>query len=302
MKITRFFVTALTCLLMLPSLAVAQPKTTTGLDPSGEPYSNQYYLTMPDRVGLMLLRSSELGPDGFVLRLSMFDAHTTCAKMGPLNTETSYDNMYMDITVASYQVDMRDAPKNPQACDMKTQTPSADIVLNKAELQSRGTTKIRFHYMNYSDVFNIEIGDHFVKLDPVKPKATSRNAANTYKPLSAYQVGSPLELWFLPENTLALYAPAVPQDKNVGADIEALAKGRGLLPITNAVPDFIAPRTTPQAYYFTDPQDMYLKTLKGNKAAVFAPLRLSRTVYGLHGDEVAYQSYDVYMKKPGLYE
>lgn len=282
--------------------ALAQPKVTSGLDPSGEPYSNRYYLTMPSKVGVLLLRSAELGDGNFVIRLSMMDQRSSCADAGPLNTEHKFDNMYLDITVASYVVDMRNAPAHPGQCDRAPQTPYADILLNRDEMRGRGIKKVRFHYMNFTDTFDVEYGTHSIKLGKAAAMPARKNVANAYVPHAAYGIGTPLELWFLPENTIALYAPAVPQGLDANAEIEALAKGRGLLPVTQSVPDFVPARTTPQIYYFTDPQNMYLKKLARGSAEVFAQLRVPKTVYGLHGDSIAYDYYDVYMKKPGLYE
>lgn len=294
---------AVSCAALLPAAVMAQPRVTSGTDASGVPYSRDYYLTMPDKVGLALLRSAELGQDGFILRLATQDARTSCATYGPLNIETSFDAIYMDVTVASYLVDMRDAPKDGRVCDNATQAPSADILLDRADLQARGISQIRFHYMNYTDRYDIEIGDHYIGFTPAKARAGARNVAGTYGASGGYQLQTPLELWFMPLDTVALIAPAIPQGQNPEEAITTLAKGRGLLPVADSLPGFIPPRTTPQAYYFTDPQNMYLKSLPDDETAQpFAKVQLEHKIYGLRGDEVAYRTYDVYMKKPGVYE
>jgi hypothetical protein len=305
MKIIHFLSAALFCL-MLPGGAAAQSKVTTGLDPAGESYSSQYYLMMPDEVGIVLLRSAELGSDGFIMRLALRDAQVSCAKIGPLNVETSYDAIYMDLKIASYVVDMRD--KNH--CDKKPQIPSADVVLDRADLKARGISKVRVYFGNYSDTYTLDIGAHHVTLKPEKPISRRMTfgskekvptiAADSAKPLAAYNVSTPLELWFLPQDLIMLYAPTLPQGQDASAEIMQLAKGRGLLPME--MDGFVKPRSAVDYHYFTDPQDMYLKTLEEDKGAPFGKIRMQSTVYGLRGDEVAYKSYDVYMKKPGLYE
>ncbi len=57
-----------------------------------------------------------------------------------------------------------------------------------------------------------------------------------------------------------------------------------------------------EAYYFTDPQNVVLKNLKSDAETMFGSVMISKPVYGLRGNDVASQSYDVYIKKPSLHE
>jgi hypothetical protein len=299
MKKARFFILTLMCAALLPGVALAQPKITEGVDAKGEPLSEDYYLTMPHKVGLKLLRNPALGEGEFVIRMSVFDAVSGCPRFGDFMTETSYDNMYANIKLASYTVDKRNMPRNPNECKKDMQVPHADVVLDKNLLQAQGITRIRFNYDVFTDLYGIEIGDNYVRLDPIKTKR--KNSANVYSAHGGYKAGSPLELMFLPADTVVLYAPAVPSNMDAAREIEAMATGRGLVPLRQQA-GLAMPTQTPKVYYFTDPQNVYLKNLSGDAEKSFGSVTVSKSVYGLHGNDIVSQSYDVYIKKPSLHE
>jgi hypothetical protein len=301
MKKARFFILALTAAAWLPAAALAQPKVTEGVDAKGEPLSEKYYLTAPNKVGMTLLRNPALGEGGFVIRLSAFDGISGCPRLGNFNTETTYDNMYADVKLGSYTVDMRNMPLDPNKCRKDLQVPRTDVVMDKDQLRAQGITKIRFHYGVFTDTYDIEIGDNFVRLEPTKQFTKRKNTAKIYSPQVGYNSGSPMELRFLPSDTVVLYAPSVPSNMDAASAIEALATGRGLVPL-RAEPGLPLPAGTPRAYYFTDPQNTVLGKLDGDTPQSFGTVEVSKTVYGLQGNEVASKGYDVYMKKPSLHE
>ena len=300
MKKARFFILSVLCAAMLPTAAIAQPKITDGVDASGEPLSEQYYLTMPHKVGLKLLRNPALGEGEFVIRMSVHDAVSGCPRFGDFMTETSTDNMYLDVKLASYTVDMRDMPRNPNECKKDMQIPFADVVLDKNLLKAQGITKIRFNYDVFTDTYALDIGDNYVRLDPVKTRR--KNSANVYAGHGGYMGGTPLELMFLPMDTVVLYAPAVPSNVSAAREIEAMAKGRGLVPLEAQTGVAMPTLPSKEAYYFTDPQNVVLKNLKGDAETMFGSVMVSKPVYGLRGNDVVSQSYDVYIKKPSLHE
>jgi len=299
MKKTRFFILTLLCAALLPGMAMAQPKITEGVDAKGEPLSEDYYLTMPHKVGLKLLRNPGLGEGEFVIRMSVFDSLSGCPRYGDFMTETSYDNMYLDVKLASYTVDMRGMPQNPNECKKDMQVPHADVVLDKNLLKAQGITKVRFNYDVFIDTYSMEIGDNFVRLNPIKMKR--KNSANVYSAHGGYNAGSPMELMFLPMDTVVLYAPSVPGNVDAAREIEAMATGRGLVPL-RAQAGLAMPVQTPKVYYFTDPQNVYLKNLSGDAEKSFGSVMVSKPVYGLNGNDIVSQSYDVYIKKPSLHE
>ena len=299
MKKARFFILTLMCAALLPAAALAQPKITHGVDAKGEPLSEDYYLTMPHKVGLKLLRNPGLGDGEFVIRMSVFDSLSGCPRYGDFMTETSYDNMYVDIKLASYTVDMRDMPRNPNECKKDMQVPHADVMLDKNMLKAQGITKIRFNYDVFIDSYNMEIGDNYVRLDPIKTKR--KNSANVYSAHGGYKAGSPLELMFLPADTVVLYAPSVPANVDAAREIEAMATGRGLVPLKQQA-GLALPVQTPKVYYFTDPQNVFLKNLSGDAEKSFGRVMVSQSVYDLHGNDIVSKSYDVYIKKPSLHE
>lgn len=299
MKKTRFFVLSLLCACVMPMAAGAQSKITTGTDEAGVAFSDKYYLTAPSRIGIRLLRNPALGADGFVVRLSAMDAISGCARLGKPNATVTYNNMYADITMGSYTVDFRDLPLNPNACKKDSQVPFADVVLDKAQLQAQGVNKVRFNYGPFSDTYNMEIGTHFVRLE--KGQGSSKHSANVYEAQTGYDPGTPLELGFMPEDTLMLYAPAVPTGVDATAAIEAMATARGLEPLRED-DGLRLPGGAAKAYYFTDPKNTYAGKLQGDAPQLLGSVAVSKTVYGLQGNEVVSRDYDVYMKKPTLHE
>lgn len=302
MRIRPFLTVLLAAVLILPATAQAQPRKTDGLDEKGEALSEQYYLTLPLSIGMTLLQNSDIGGRNFILRLSALNAEQRCERLSPLVTKVTHDGQYIDIKVDHYRVDGRSSPRNPAHCRQDAQVPATDIVLDRDQIEADGTKYMRLHYQSFVDTYEIEIGENFIRLDKPAIKRPSTATANVYQPYRAYGVDTPAELWFLPADTVVLYAPGLPARRDARADIEALAAQQGLRPLAETLPDFKPLRASAvQEYYFTDPQGAYTdKTSQG--PALFGTMAVEKKVYGLHGDEVATTEFEVYMKKLGLHE
>lgn len=308
MEITRFINMIAACAvlgtagLLLPSPATAQPVMMEGEDEEGAEFSENYYMTLPAEIGIVLLRQHELPRGEFVIRLSATSGMMDCAKRSALNIETSYDGPYMDIKVRDFRVDAREKPRNPMDCSRATQIPSGDVLLNKNTLEAQNIRYVRFHYGPLIDTYRLQMDQHSVTLEPMKRPGKSHMDANRYQGFNAYGISTPLQLWFYPQDTIILYAPRTPEGVDMEAEITRLATGRGLLPLESRIGDYRVAQTTPPQYYFVDPQNMYLKELAEQDSAPFAPLSVTREVYGLYGDELVREDVQVYMKKPELYE
>jgi hypothetical protein len=301
MKILRSLVIVTALLALSATAATAQPRAKTGTDETGAPFSNKYYREMPADVAVSLLSRPELPAGSFVVRLAVTDVVNSCARLTPLTYDLGYDNMYLDVTLNDYRVDLRDAPKAPQyECKVGNQFPVTDVPLNVNDLRARGITKIRFHYFVLIDTYDLELKDNYVRLTPAKQNNKVR--ANRFGGSKAYGVQSPLELWLLPKDTIVLYAPSEPDGKGLPDEINNLATGRGLLPLSTRLPGFVPPVTTPHQYYYVDPQNAYIKDLDGDQPQLFSTLRHMEKEYGLKGDEYSWHDIEIYMKKPGLYE
>lgn len=302
MKILRSLVLAVSALTLAAGGALAEPRMKTGTDENGEQFSNHYYRELPNAVDVALLSRSDLPPGQFIMRLSAPAVKNGCPKFSPMDYSIGYDNMYLDVELADYRVDMRDAPKAPQyQCEVGNQIPLADIPLNTNDLMQRGISKVRFHYASLVDNYDMQLDSNYVNLTPTKKPSTAR--AGRFGGSKAYGMNSPLEIWLLPEDTVILYAPTEPQTKDGLADeIADVARGRGLIPLTDRLPKFMAPVTTPRQYYFIDKKKTYVSKIKDEAGHSFAILHHPKQVYGLDGDHTGWENIDIYMKKPGLYE
>jgi hypothetical protein len=259
-------------------------------------------LTMPSKIGMTLLRSTDMGPDNFILRLSMIDSRITCGKLSPLYFTKSTESIYADIKITAYAVDQGSQPKTTQNCKATAQTPTADIPFNVSELQSRGIKKIRLNYMNHNDVFDLILEDKYVAMRPNSQINRKTASINAYIPMPGPVGSTPLELWLMPYNSVGLTVPHAPGNKDISLEIQTFALQQGLKPMTDVIPNFTAPSINPQVYYFVDEGNRFVKSLQNDEMRHLGQINLSERDYGLNGDEVAIKSYDVYMKKPGITE
>src|SRR5690606_7021713 len=150
-------------ILSLPLVAQAQ------YDEYGVPYSNKYYQRSPARIAMALMRHPTLDDGFFILHLTASDnAYGGCIKFSELPYDISFKDIYMDLTVEAYTVDMRDSGQGPHYnCPEHAKAPTASVVLSKDLLRQNNVQRIRLKTVGgLTQYYDLELGDHRVRLRP----------------------------------------------------------------------------------------------------------------------------------------
>ncbi len=297
----RFFVYAAILCAALLAAGTAQAQSGKAGNPyydsNGEPYSEKYYPQKPGPLNIALTRAPGLDAKSFMVRISVTQPLTTCAKLGKIATSTDFMAAALNIKIEDYIVDMRDMPQHPEyECNRAGQQPYAEIVLNADMLKEKGTKQIKFKTSNGMEAYDIALTDHYAQLFPAKKQdpATMR--------LKAQQVAyskNPLKYWFYPAGTYILYAPDSSKGVDLRQEMDDFAKGRGLQPLENVIEGFKSPLKLNNAYYYVDGNGGADRFEEGQKIGT---VQTDIVVYGLEGDEMEHKNFAVYARKPGQYE
>ena len=291
----------LSCALLAALLALAAGGAAQAGSLSGNSYSNKYYQKHPTGILIALKRADGLAPRQFILSLSAKDAVTGCARLGNLGFESAFSDIYLNIKIDAYTVDMRNPTATPPAgCDRRYQVPKAEIILSLDDLAAHKTQHIRFKTGMFTDNFVVDLGDNSIQISPAQNGTTSE--FSRYQPQKIPHVKNPLSLWFYPEGTLILYAPDAPGGLNLRPYMDELAAQSGLVPLESALPGFTPPVDTPYVFYYLD-KEKRLAATPGIDGGVPAGKIMAQTkFYGLKGDELTPRTLNVMARTPGLYE
>lgn len=269
-------------------------------DSTGSAYGNLYYKDKPQTVAVSLTGGAGLGPGQFVLHLSLPDALNGCPKVSDFSHEARFHDIYLDVEIKDYAIDMRNLTSAPHYdCDQRQRYPTADIILDTNDLARRGIRQIRLRRGYFTDYFDIEMNDRYVRL---QPSDTEIPDYMRYRQQKIYNVKNTLNRWFYPDNTVILYVPDADDDQYIKTSLDTLARQHGMEPLENIYKGFTSPLVLPHFYYYVDKT----KTLtKGNTipdGVAIGTVMADKKTYGLYGDDIIQEDLAVFAKTPGIYE
>ncbi len=121
----------------------------------------------PTTVQISLVHYPYMEEDQFGLQMSVPDMVSGCYNFSPLEYEAKFvEPYYLDIRVKQYR---RIAPEGVNAaakCTQNNKMSTALMVLDKKDLQGRGTQKIRFSADAGADTYEINLSDERLELIP----------------------------------------------------------------------------------------------------------------------------------------
>jgi len=233
----------------------------------------------------------------FALVMAVETVVTGCPKFSNLSYEAKFTDIFLNITIDDYTVDLRDAPRNPHyECEQTYQIPQAEIILSRDELAAKNTQQIHFETGTPYENFDIELLEYKVRLIPSAP-------SQIYKALKLSHVVNTLTHWFYPEGTIILYLPEASSDnKKLEEAIADVAEKHGLVPLTSIYPDFRSPISTPYHYYYVDQIGKTVSKIEKTGDGYLDKIHIGIISYELEEDVPALKEMVVYAKKPGMYE
>lgn len=283
-----------------PSLSTPAPKRSDYYDQEGQPYSSLYFKKRAATLGISLVRMDGLEPGQFVLRLTAGDAVSGCARLSNPAYEVKFQDIYMDVRVDEYIVDMRNQTGAPHyGCNQGVQVPTVEIPLSRDDLRSRNIQRIRFNNGPFIDYYDIRLDDHRIQL---LPSESERPGMARYRPQKIANVRNPLIHWFYPANTVILYVPgAAGQTPGLRTNLDAMARGMGLEPLENQMPAFKSPLIQSNYYYYVDTKGR-LNRPGLSEGISIGNVNVTQAVYGMKGDEAITNDLQVFARRPGMYE
>jgi hypothetical protein len=207
-------------------------------------------------------------------------------------------SMKIEITDGRLVPDTDRTAYTQHGCAVKTGSASVDITLKREDLISDRINKIMLTSKKMGAFLT-----HDLKTDEEKAFFTADllDLANMGLP---YKNGvNKTVYWFYPENTLVLFNSTIKMtDENVRKVI-LFAKGKGLTPLPNILPDFRTTKKNKNKLYFVDSDGIFASQIDVPGTVVsLGQIELEDTFYGPEG---AYQKTikkSVFVKRPGLYE
>ncbi|MCB9989486.1 MAG: hypothetical protein H6868_09190 [Rhodospirillales bacterium] len=255
------------------------------------------YTVTPNRLQIALLHNDGGEPGQFILKLAALNAMNGCPKIGPISYTSEFKDIFLDIKIGDYQVDMADLPAAPHyGCNQEQSQPTASIVLSRDMLKENNTKTIRF-----DSGYSIEYYDVLLTDDAI----TLRRADKEYLLPSRIEEArvpakkEPLSLWFYPENTVILYAPKAGKDQDISAQVEKLALSRGLVPLSSVMPDFTSPLIQSNYAYYVDKSGRFSKNKDGG---LLGKIEMPVEIYGLEQNYIKMKDLEIFARRPGLYE
>lgn len=227
---------------------------------------------MPNVLNVALLRQNDNSGEA-VLRLSTVVSLSGCMKVEPLRHDVEVNDMYLDVVVKGYDVNLIDSKKG---CPQGAQQSIADIPLDRQLIADNGIEQIRLVLDRGlgSDYYLVNLGTDRLELTP-----TSQKIFKPGKRPAGGQIA--LSHWYYPKETLVLTAPRPGVNQETGI-IEAFAKAYDLTPLVQLMPDFIVPSGQPGRYYYVDTTGAMAATIVNTNNVTV-------------GD-------GIYARRPGLYE
>lgn len=284
-----------------PGTSTPVPRRSDYYDQDGQSYGSLYFKKRASTLGIALIGMEGLDPGQFVLRLTAGDGVSGCARISNPAYEVTFQDIYMDVKVDEYVVDMRhQTGASHYACNQTYQLPTVQIPLSRDDLRNRKIQRIRFNNGPYIDYYDVYLDDHRVQLLPAESEIPGKAR---YRPQKINNVRNPLLHWFYPEGTVILYVPdASSSDKDVRASLDAMAASKGLEPLEKWIPEFQPPVLKAGYYYYVDKKGKMLRQSGLSDGVQIGTISVSRTYYGLRGDEAMNQDMQVIAKTPGMYE
>ena len=272
------------------------PVETTGYDEKGDPYSSRYYPIKRATGSVALLRDPMLGSEHFILEITQSHAVTGCHDISNISYEAIFRDNRLSIEMGELTVDTREAGQHPHyGCDQSLKSPSAQIALSKEILEENGTEYIVFTDTATTNEYKLTITDQYIRMLPDDKDIAP---AFFFRPRKLPGERNALTLWLYPEETLMLYTPTKPDQKDVEDSINEWAKAHNLEPLSNIFADF----ENPKKFMFFVDQVGHIASRDGLDTGIqIGDVYAEDVRYTLEKDVPVKVPVPLFAKKPGTY-
>ncbi len=224
--------------------------------------------------------------------MSLPDVVSGCFTFSPLEYEAKFvDPYFLDIKVKKYR--KIEPPVNPdkRKCDVQNKTSSAMMVLDKNDLQSRGTKQIRFSTEGGRDVYGVLLDDTSLALIPETMSVfKGANLGGDLKDRLVYH--------FSGATTVALQIPMADAGEHITDEIMAFATAHALTPSQNNVTMSLSDNDK-ATYHFEDASGRFTGMIGADGYGEIGTISVMRPYDGPHGRTETPVELRVFVTRPG---
>lgn len=245
----------------------------------------------PGNYSIFFVRTDTAKQDEAVLRLASRESVSGCAVIRQPTVEETQKGPTLWFNISDAQVGVDSSVRYAHfQCSAGRQYAGADLVLNRDRLLAGGITQVGLKSGAGTDLYSVEVDKSHIRLEP--------KSQRSFVPLYADNRPDPMIYWFYPADTIVLYAPVVPDKKDIGDKITELAEKAGLKKIETAIPEFLPPSQAANTLYFVDPGESKSKMLESGKAVPMGNVASTEKFYGVNGAYEQPVQVAVYARRP----
>ncbi len=234
-----------------------------------------------------IFNNPQISESKFTLRLSSFGEVSGCADMSEseLKQTRVLDSIRLEVTDSEIILNDENPRYSNYDCKIKYNKSFFDVELDRDELIKRKIKKIELKSKKYGRFLTSDIKVSKQKIE-LSIKEPGNNFMKTF--------------WFLPKDTVVLYAPQAKLGQNVRDLLKKFGEGQSLIPLEKIYDKFELPYNANSYALFTNPSGHITKRLKdiGDSIAV-GQITVGKTVYGANGPMEEPYALKVYARLPG---
>ncbi len=242
----------------------------------------------PTEVQVDVVHYPYMEDNQFGIQMAIPDMISGCYSLTPLEYEAKFvDPHFLDIKVKRYR---RVAPEGSAAtekCSMQNKMSTALMVLDKKDLQSRGTQEIRFSTAAGADTYKIILDDAHIELIP--ESMIVFRAANPAGPLKDRILHS-----FASDKMIVLQVPMAQPGEDISEAVGNFARTRALKPASD-----IGGGKGEDTYYFLDESGRFAKEIGADGYAEIGTITVQRPSDGPEGRTTTPVELTVFVTRPG---
>jgi hypothetical protein len=300
-----FMVCTLFGLAALPATATAQDINVGQIGNSGqqEPVINQYdkkykaknrqyrvqrSLLPESRFWLYFVNEPGTAPGHAVLRIAQPLSISGCMMIDMPDPEITINGADMWVTLQKPHVRAGTRLPDGQSCkDTKQGNATTSISLDTGA----GIRSIAFRTTTGMDYYDVEADDTHIALVP--------RSMNYFKPYNQPGRKDVLRQWLYPDDTIILSVPRAAKEKNLSAEITALARQHGLTPMAETIRNFESPLSDTNTLYFVDGDGKTAQQVDRKPSFVLGTVTEAETFYAPGRQYQKPRNLDVLARRPG---
>lgn len=199
----------------------------------------------PTQIRVSIVHLDYMDDDQFGIMMIVPDMASGCETYSPLEYEAKFvDPYFLDIKVKKYRKIAPPAPTANKPCDRSTKVVSATMVLDRKDIQSRGTQEIRFSGEAGQDTYKLSFdGDRMELIPESQTMFKGSDLQGDLKDRLIYD--------FSNSKTIALQVPMAQPGEDLTDEIMEFASSHALKPVENRI-NVVLSETGTATYYFQD--------------------------------------------------